>query len=157
MQETGDPRHPSSLKFRKIQLADPPLFPPPPSHGPPSLSLFNDLSRLPAVAILESNSTIRSISARLLRQGSIAAIEMAGFHCVSACFPVIEMASFRSSLLRPGGRNGRVCQAQLTEYCPFREAKTANRCSLTAHRIPVLPQPRARRRRQLHQLKASIL
>jgi hypothetical protein len=45
------------------------------------------------------------------------------------------------SLLTPGGRNGRVCQAQLTEYCPFREAKTANRCSLTAHRIPVLPQP----------------
>ena len=45
------------------------------------------------------------------------------------------MASFRSpSLFRPGGRNGRVCQAQFTEYCPF-EAKATNRCSLTAHRI----------------------
>jgi hypothetical protein len=43
------------------------------------------------------------------------AIEMAGFECVSrVCFPVIEMVGFRSrSLLRPGGRNGRVCQAQI--------------------------------------------
>ena len=33
---------------------------------------------------------------------------------------MIEVAGF-GCLLRPGGRNGRVCQAQLTEYCPFRE------------------------------------
>jgi hypothetical protein len=55
------------------------------------------------------------MSALLLRPAPIPAIEMTGIECVSpVCFPVIEMAGFRSrSLLRPGGRNGRGCQAQI--------------------------------------------
>jgi hypothetical protein len=38
MPETGDPRHPSFLKPRKIRVANPPLFPPPPFR---EFMLFN--------------------------------------------------------------------------------------------------------------------
>jgi len=59
------------------------------------------------------------------------AIEMAGFDCVPCLFPDdrnFEMAGFRSAPFSdPGGRNGRVCHAQLTEYCRFVRRKTGNR------------------------------
>ena len=87
-----------------------PLFPP---HPRTSRRVAHSSTTWPPVS--RSWRISRSMSALLLRPAPMPAIEMAGFECVSpVCFPVIEMAGFRSrSLLRPGGRNGRVCQAQI--------------------------------------------